>query len=235
LLPALLFLTVPARAVDLEKIDRTIAREPAYQGTPHYCLLVFGAEAKTRIWLVRDGTTLYVASNGTGDLTDKKLALRRSPEQSGKRQCSIGDIVEADGLTKHTDLRVTCTDDDAEVSVTTAQGLRQVAHFHAGAYLQFADTAQDAPVVQFAGPLTMSLRGQPRLSRGETVRLVPRIGTPGLGKGTFAMLVVDSIPLAAGRAPLAELTFPSNAGQQKAITVSVKFKYVYTRQQDASG
>ena len=41
-------------AVELAKIDRTIVREPTYASTPKYCLLVFGPEAKTRIWLVID-------------------------------------------------------------------------------------------------------------------------------------------------------------------------------------
>ena len=34
-----------ASAVDLAKIDRSIAKEPAYKTKPKYCLLVFGAEA----------------------------------------------------------------------------------------------------------------------------------------------------------------------------------------------
>ena len=62
---------VPAQAVDLIKIDRTIAKEPVYQSKPKYCLLVFGPEAKTRVWLVRDGDLLYVDRNGNGDLTEK--------------------------------------------------------------------------------------------------------------------------------------------------------------------
>ena len=33
---------VSAQAVDLTKIDRTIAKEPAYKNKPRYCLLVFG-------------------------------------------------------------------------------------------------------------------------------------------------------------------------------------------------
>jgi hypothetical protein len=60
-----------AFAADLTKVDRTIAREPVYQSkTPRYCLLVFGPEAKTRVWLVQDGDTLYVDRNGNGDLTE---------------------------------------------------------------------------------------------------------------------------------------------------------------------
>src|SRR6266702_3291632 len=54
----------PSPAVDYTKIDRTIAKEPRYQSkTPKYCLLVFGPEAKTRVWLVLDRDVLYVDRN----------------------------------------------------------------------------------------------------------------------------------------------------------------------------
>src|SRR5579871_5179529 len=78
----LILFAVPAGAVDLAKIDRTIRKEPAYRSkAPQYCLLVFGPEAKTRVWLVLDldsepweenaaGNSLYVDRNGSGDLTE---------------------------------------------------------------------------------------------------------------------------------------------------------------------
>jgi hypothetical protein len=56
-------------AADLAQLERRIAKEPAYKTRPKYCLLVFGPEAKTHIWLVLDGGTLYVDRNGDGDLT----------------------------------------------------------------------------------------------------------------------------------------------------------------------
>src|SRR5687768_2544808 len=56
---------------DLAKVPRTITREPTYAGQPRYCLLVFGPDAGARVWLVQDGTTLYVDRNGNGDLTEK--------------------------------------------------------------------------------------------------------------------------------------------------------------------
>src|SRR5215831_16607005 len=78
----------PAVAVDLTKIDRTIAKEPVYQNKPKYCLLVFGPDAKTRVWLVVDGNVLYVDRNGNGDLTEKgKRVSLMEPE---------GDITEPD-------------------------------------------------------------------------------------------------------------------------------------------
>ncbi len=68
------------RAADLTKIERAIRKEPVYQSkTPRYCLLVFGPEAKTHVWLVLDGKTLYVDRNGNGDLTEvgEKFAAKK--------------------------------------------------------------------------------------------------------------------------------------------------------------
>ena len=85
-----------APAAGLTKIDRTIAKEPAYKSKPKYCLLVFGPEAKTRVWLVLDGDTLYVDRNGNGDLTEKGerfvLALDEYDLKRGKRVWHVGDI-----------------------------------------------------------------------------------------------------------------------------------------------
>ncbi len=85
---ALLFLGFcgPVMAADLNAVDRRIKKEPAYATkSPSYVLLVLGPEAKDRIWLVKDGTTLYVDRNGNGDLSEpgKKLAPKKggSPEE----------------------------------------------------------------------------------------------------------------------------------------------------------
>src|SRR4051794_25720010 len=61
-----------ATAADLAKIERTIKKEPAYQSKePKYCLLVFGPEAETRVWLVVDDGAMYFDRNGNGDLTEE--------------------------------------------------------------------------------------------------------------------------------------------------------------------
>src|SRR6516225_2856406 len=82
---ALLLLgAVQARGADLKKIDRTIAREPTYTSKhPKYCLLVFGPEGTTRIWLVVDGDFLHVDRNGNGDLTQKGKRVRFSAFRAG--------------------------------------------------------------------------------------------------------------------------------------------------------
>jgi hypothetical protein len=61
----------PLFAEDLSRIDRNIGKEPAYKSKPKYCLLVFGRAARTRVWLVLDGDTLYVDRNANGDLTEE--------------------------------------------------------------------------------------------------------------------------------------------------------------------
>jgi hypothetical protein len=64
------FAAAPLQAADLAAIERTIGKQPAYGAEPRYCLLLFGAEAKIRVWIVKDGRALHVDRNANGDLTD---------------------------------------------------------------------------------------------------------------------------------------------------------------------
>src|SRR5215472_15887430 len=94
-----------AQGADVTKIDRTIGKEPAYKSAPKYCLLVFRPEAKTRVWLVRDGNVLYVDRNGNGDLTGPgaRLAGEKCPDGIKWR---VGDVREREAKTAHKDLLV---------------------------------------------------------------------------------------------------------------------------------
>jgi hypothetical protein len=111
LLLAALLSATPARAADLGKIDRTIKKEPAYKGKPRYCLLVFGPEARTRVWLVLDGDTLYVDRNANGDLTEKGEKVRaekRDGAEPGSYTFQAGDV--RDGKRLHKGLTVSAFD-----------------------------------------------------------------------------------------------------------------------------
>jgi len=94
-------------AADLAKIERKIAKEPVYQGKPKYCLLVFGPEAKTRVWLVQDGGTLYVDRNADGNLTGPGKTVEHEKEAAigGEDFFAAGDLRERgllhQGLTVH--------------------------------------------------------------------------------------------------------------------------------------
>ncbi len=104
-----LLLSAPALAIDLSSIPREIGKLPELTSPqPQYCLLVFGPEAKMRVWLVRDGDVLYADRNANGDLTEP--GERLEPEAKTSRPADgilnfrIGDI--ADGKQLHKALGV---------------------------------------------------------------------------------------------------------------------------------
>jgi hypothetical protein len=95
--------TAPASGVDLSRINRIIAKEPTYRSAPRYCLLVFGPEARTHVWLVIDGNTLYVDRNSNGDLTEAGEAVfREDPQRTGSYEwLDTGTITEVAGKQAH--------------------------------------------------------------------------------------------------------------------------------------
>jgi len=185
---------VTAWGADLTKIDRTIAKEPAYKSKPKYCLLVFGPEAKTRIWLVLDGDRLYVDRNGNGDLTDDGeglVAARKTLSSAGKgRVWQVGDVAASGGKVVYTGLTVSDISDvldskfgsrglgiTVKVPIGSSRAFQSAgsAVHPAAGYndkkapapnLRFADRPQDAPVIHFGGPLRIMVRHPERFTAG---------------------------------------------------------------------
>src|SRR5262249_59807388 len=94
----LLLAAQPALGVDLTKIDRTIAKEPAYQSkSPSYGLLVFGPEAKSRAWVVLDGDCVYVDRNCNGDLTEEgeRLVIKNPKRNRDKKKPGTSSAVDS--------------------------------------------------------------------------------------------------------------------------------------------
>ena len=94
---AVLLVASAAVAADPPKIDRAVSKEPKYAGKPVYALLAFGPDAAHRVWLVRDGDTLYVDKNGNGDLTDPGEAVAKTKPRKGReddegKTFEVGDI-----------------------------------------------------------------------------------------------------------------------------------------------
>jgi hypothetical protein len=85
----------PARAVDYSQVDGTLAKEPTYQSTPRYALLLFGKEAELRVWMVLDGGMVYIDRNADGDLTAKDERFARMEE------CRDVEIKDPDGTTSY--------------------------------------------------------------------------------------------------------------------------------------
>lgn len=237
-LAMLLALAGPASAVDYAKIDRTIAKEPTYQSTaPKYCLLVFGPEADTRVWLVLDGEVLYVDRNGNGDLTEdgERVAGTSDPSSGRSLVFNPGTIVRADGKRTYRLSQVSVRrDEDKRLGIDLAflgtadnKGLRQ----RLAGFVPFAERPKDAIVVPFdQDELTLTLldwHGGPNyLQRGG--RLAQSIPSPSdRGVRPLSILVGWPIPGLEGKAfvaviehykkllgdkalPAAEIEFPSD-------------------------
>jgi hypothetical protein len=245
---AVLLLAPLVQAADLAKIERQIAREPAYQTrTPKYCLLVFGLDAKSRVWLVQDGDTLYVDRNGNGDLTEKGKRVKIKDQSDSHRSFEVGDLT-LDGLT-HTGLSVTqmkvspeTIGNDQEwerikksgpepwtwwVRITAERGpddqrdlprkIGYVINGDGAGMLLFADKPQEAPIIHLNGPFTFALQDRKQ-------RLLPRdktmlqIGVGPQGIGPGTFaFVLYPKTIPEDAYPEAEITFPAKAPGQEPI------------------
>ncbi len=181
------------QAVDLTKIERKILKEPAYQTKKQeYCLLVFGPEAKLRVWLVLDGGTLYVDHNGNGDLTDPG---ERFPVGS-----DAGDIDDPFGKTRHLRLVVfgTAKQRDTDKNRGKIRILKIAGKYRQDCSPKYGSRPSEAPIIHFNGPVTLEL-DEPHeriskfgigpagiLRRGREAYVPGHLGTPGLGEGSFA-------------------------------------------------
>jgi hypothetical protein len=190
-LPVLLGLVggaAPAAAADLAQIDRTIRKEPTYQTKPKYCLLVFGPEAKTRVWLVQDGDVLYVDRNANGDLTEKGKRVEGKADGRGLSSFQAGDI--QDGALTHKDLSITqfpatpqfigdarefervkkanaeprvwwirvSAERPADDARPLPKHIKYVINGDGLGNLLFANRPQEAPIVHLNGPWTLGLQ-----------------------------------------------------------------------------
>ena len=222
----------PAAGVDLSKIERRIVREPVYEtGKPKYCLLVFGPQAKTRVWLVFDGKTLYADRTGKGDLTGSaKRVKNANPRDPTLAKYHTGPIMAADGKTRYPDVMVLVYETRGkkrvriDVSLPVGVGAAWAYRQRTGeeSELQFADRPGDAPIVHFDGPLKLTLEDPNQVFvRGDKPSpLGVAVGTPGLGRETFAAVVFESN----APAGVAQIAFPNREVGGKPIVVEVPLK-----------
>ena len=207
LIPAATLLVLaagPPSALDLSKISRTLKDEPKYATAPKYCLVVLGEQARTHVWLVRDGDVMHVNESPDG------VGPRKWRRASAQWQTSfaLGDVRSADGKTSYKNLRLVTSAVRTRLSVQMGRG-RMLAGLDRHGKLQFADSAAAAPVVHLDGPLTLDLfHEQEPLVTGEVLSVV--VGTPGVGPGTFVHLPCDAFPQNAW--PRAAIEYPRKGG-----------------------
>ena len=179
----------PATATELKDVKREILKEPAYRSSPRYCLLVFGPDADTRIWLVQDGTTLYVDHNGDGDLTEPGDRV----QSVNTVHFRVSRITERSG-TVHKNLRITSAA-DGKFSLRIGEEDRREQFVGIGRMdmPSWGNKPANAPIIHFNGPMSLERYGPvytlPRMTGNQDNRrfkLRLMVGTPGLGHGTFA-------------------------------------------------
>jgi len=187
---------VPAQTpeLDLNRIPRSLVKEPAYRTAPRYCLLALGPAAKSRVWLAVDGADLYVDRNRNGVLTEA------GEKVAGKDGLfTIGTLVEADGKTRYTGVTLGL---DRKYESGDGKFLVKPFELHAvvrGLYEMaaepiFAPKAADAPIVHFGGPLTMRVFDPRLVTKGQRVGFRCLIRTPGLGEQAEATVFHARIP-----------------------------------------
>jgi len=223
--------TASAWAADLTTIERTIAKEPVYETkTPKYCLLVFGPEAKMRVWLVLDGNVLYVDRNGDGDLTGK--AERVKSFNAKQRRFDGVDLSLAGGKVHYSIYRLWVKDNGRVDIMVKRKAVKRKAALAGTDMLsrdwmnrdpiEFADRPQDAPVVHMDGPMTLKpMDNNQVFVRGTSCPFPVMAGTPGLGKGTFTHFLLFRLGDPTG---VAEIVFPHRDADSKPIVVKVELK-----------
>lgn len=222
--------------IDLTKVERTIHKEPRYKTkTPRYCLLVFGPKADHRVWLVLDGSTLYVDRNGNGDLTEpgESTVPAESADPCGFKPITI---VGADGKTEET-LRFSLSPWFDYRDGKDPPRLFPIEHvsWKGREFGSWGDetgpciwgrTPRDAPILHVDGPLQMGFETDYALERkgdGE-FELSVGVGTRGLGKGAFVHLGYANNAIPKDVFPTAVLEFPSKTPGGPPVRVKAVLK-----------
>lgn len=240
--------TTPAVAADLTKLDRKLTKEPTYQGQPRYALLAFGAEAKSRVWVVIDGDTLYVDRNGNGDLTEEGEKVARKNKEGEYRQFEAGEI--RDGALTHKELFVTQSNGtkdmvggEKEFARLKAAGGEPLVYSvrlkaeraaedkrklpkHIGyivngdgtGWLAFARKPAEAPILHFNGPWTMEVQDNKQRFTAGHKTML-QIGVGSRGIGPGTFTwVLYPDTIPNDVYPVAETTFPAQKSGAKPIT-----------------
>jgi hypothetical protein len=214
-----------ATAAEAPEVSPRLLKEPRYKQAPRYFLLVFGPEAKTRIWCVFDGDkVLYVDRNGTGDLTEAGNRLLLHEKEPS---FLVGDISERDGKATHRNLRISLLGPRAPGQPTSASIQVEIK----GEYVetttiemsQATARAEDAPSRHFYGPLSICLHDEKhvRFVRGKGQQLLA------ISLGMYSpeskewVFVSHDKGVPTNISPLAEIAFPGKTADARAIVVKM--------------
>lgn len=240
---------VMAQPPDLAKLERAIAKEPAYKNRPLYGLVALGPQADFRAWFVLDGVTLYVDANGDGDLTDpaEKFAAKKSGDSllfpnvplaaQGQRRGALRLIagklkelahVYGDDLTFKAMLALDPDKPHYSLAIEadeTMPGRAKETRYLVSAsdlneLFQLGPSPATAPLVHAGGPWRMATwDSRPSLEIGGVTDFIVGVGCPGVGPGTFAFLGYEEAAMPEQAIPKLTLHLPARADGTPPIVV----------------
>ena len=199
---ALLFADqVSASSNGVSRFDRTIVKEPTYQSTPKYSLMLLGKSGAVKVWMVEDGKRLFVDKNANGDLTDDGPPIQPSDVRKlASNQWDFNYLLDAitpTNGTRHTrfDLRrwnYGGKDDSYGLSLSVDDQLP----LYAGWFGTFwSANRETAPIIHFGGPFTPKLLRSKEFTLGlGRRRLSLGFMNPGSGEGAESRLSIDALP-----------------------------------------
>ncbi|HEX4614010.1 MAG TPA: hypothetical protein VH092_37860 [Urbifossiella sp.] len=202
-------------------VDRTLKKEPRYTSAPLYLLLAFGPDSADRVWAVLDDVVLYLDRNGNGDLTEEgeRFFPHVYPGEQANRRAQVFQVAElAPPGGKHADffmsvVRLQTGGVYAKIAVRVNGKTLQ----HAGPTdLRMTETPAEARVLPFGSRVVTAQASHtmPAVPEvGKAVDFRVRVGTPGVGPGSFVGYGSEDQP--AGPSPVAEFEFaPARPGDQ---------------------
>jgi hypothetical protein len=228
-----------APAADLSKVDRSIAKEPAYKSkSPRYCLLALGPGAKHKVWLVLDGDTLYVDRNGNGDLTEAGESTGPDDRNSDPMSFKPITILGPDGKTEEKLTFALYGWFDYKAGKDWGEIGPSVSVWWKGRWFgswgdetgpcAWGTKPENAPVLHIDGPLQMGfeVRAHQALARKGSgqYELSVGVGTKGLGKGSFVHLCYANGAIPEKVYPTALLEFPNKTPGGPPIRVRAVLK-----------
>jgi hypothetical protein len=198
--------------VDLSKLPRRIAKEPAYAAKPLYGMLAFGPEAQTRVWMVLDKSkadairydVLYADLNGNSDLSEPSERFTGEAEGPDRR-FRLPDFKDPATGASHTEfsVRVPVLDPTVMVSLKWRGGFKIGGGYpqdpEAG-YLKFAAKLADAPILWLNGdgPFRFQRWYSAKLTIGGADDLRVFVGQPGVGPSSFCAFQQHFLPESEG-------------------------------------
>jgi hypothetical protein len=223
----LALLACSANAQDVSKINRAIAKEPCYTTkAPWYCLLLFGPEAKAKVWLVLDGDKLNIDRNGNGDLTEPGECVTRAPGEDDFRVPELG---LKEGKSKYSNLRVNWRPEGVSSAGHHLHVSVQIGdHDQYATVFAKADRPAKATLIHFDGPLKPFFQIEPfkrqdHFTRGKEHLLGVSLVTTYPGVEWVQVSHDKGIPVDVH--PAVEIAFPGKAPGVKPTTLTVQLKH----------